>query len=174
MPWQDSATIVVVVVCVDRHGWSAMQQHHHLQSAAWTGNQTALSADRNQQCETSFAALQSHFNNHKPYLPATVFRGAPGSAGSPLVSFSNWSRWKPMKIWGTGFLRADVLPVTQPKCRTTESTDPYNGKSPKSPSHHHPTPDSRGIGSCFLYASSPDTERDRHPLNGQSGLKWSN
>ena len=32
---------------VGRHSWSATQQHHHLQSAAWTRHQPALSMDRN-------------------------------------------------------------------------------------------------------------------------------
>jgi len=39
---------------MDHHSWSAMQQHHHLQSAAWTSHQ---SMDKHRQCETSFAAL---------------------------------------------------------------------------------------------------------------------
>jgi len=36
-----------------------MQQHHHLQSVAWTSHQPALTADRNWWCETSFMTVHS-------------------------------------------------------------------------------------------------------------------
>jgi len=49
-----------------RHNRSAMQQHHHLQSAAWTSHQPALSADRNRWCKTLFATLHRHTDQSRP------------------------------------------------------------------------------------------------------------
>jgi len=45
---------------MSRHSWSAMQQHHHLQSASLTGRQPALSTDISRLCEISFVALHRH------------------------------------------------------------------------------------------------------------------
>jgi len=45
---------------MSRHNWSAMQQHHHLQSADWTSHQPTLSADRNRRCETLFVVLHRY------------------------------------------------------------------------------------------------------------------
>ena len=41
------AVLLSCASSMGHHEWSAMQQHHHLQSAAWTSHQPALSADRN-------------------------------------------------------------------------------------------------------------------------------
>ena len=51
---------------VGHHNWSATQQHRHLQSAAWTSHQPALSTDRNRWCETPFVALHRHTGQSRP------------------------------------------------------------------------------------------------------------
>ena len=66
-----------------RHSWLAMQQHHHLQSAAWTRHQPALSADRSRRCETSFVALYRHTDQSRPVaISFGRHRNDPAQCGS--------------------------------------------------------------------------------------------
>jgi len=51
--------------CVSSMG-AIEDQRHHLQSAAWTSHQPALSTDRSRRCETSFVALHRHTGQSRP------------------------------------------------------------------------------------------------------------
>jgi len=65
------------------HNWSAMQQHYHLQSAACTRHQPALSTDRNPRCKTSFVALHRHTGQSRPVaISSSRHRNDPAQFGS--------------------------------------------------------------------------------------------
>ena len=82
MPWM-SPLLLSCASCMGRHSWSATQQHHHLQSAACTSHQPALSADRNQRCETLFVALHRHTGQSRPVaISSGRHRSDPAQCGS--------------------------------------------------------------------------------------------
>ena len=69
-----SQTVVVVVVCIRSHNWSARQWHHRLQSVVWTSHRVVLSVGRIRQCVTSFG---SHRRNTDRSLKVSIFLQAP-------------------------------------------------------------------------------------------------
>ena len=61
--------VVVVVVCIRSHNWSARQRHHRLQSVVYTSHRVVLSVGRIRQCVTSFG---SHRRNTDLSLKVSV------------------------------------------------------------------------------------------------------
>ena len=61
--------VVVVVVCIRSHNWSARQRHHRLQSVVWTSHRVVLSVGRIRQCVTSFG---SHRRNTDRSLKVSI------------------------------------------------------------------------------------------------------
>jgi len=79
-----------------RHNRSATQQHHYLQSAAWTSHQQALSTDRNRWCETPFVALHRHTGQSRPVtISSGRHRNDPAQCGSDSGDHCRRGRSKP-------------------------------------------------------------------------------